>query len=66
MIKAALDGRADMIELLVKEGKAKVDQATNKGSIPLYMAAPKGRTEIIKLLVTDGNAEVDKAQKVRV
>ena len=46
--------------MLLTEGKAEVDKATNDGATPLIVAAQEGRTEVVKLLLTEGKAEVDK------
>jgi ankyrin repeat protein len=42
----------------VEQGHANVNQATNDGASPLYIAAQKGHMEVVKWLVEQGHANV--------
>jgi ankyrin repeat protein len=50
---AALDGRTEIAELLVKNG-ASVNTADPSGSVPLHWAAQRGNKEITLLLIENG------------
>ncbi|KAG8162591.1 hypothetical protein KVR01_008356 [Diaporthe batatas] len=58
---AAAEGKAAVVEFLVKEGRAKIDLEDHNGQTPLMLAAMWGgaRSEIIELLLGAG-AEIDK------
>ena len=57
---AALNGDAEMVEALLREG-AELDQADSSGATPLYAAAANGHTSTVELLLSEG-AAVDAAR----
>ena len=61
LFKAAGQGHAEVVKLLIADGNAAVDKAANEGGTPLMMAAYEKHTEVVKLLITDGKAVVDQA-----
>ncbi len=62
---AADRGHAEMVELLVKVGKARPGIKDNYGFSPTYKAAQKGDLEVLKILVEDGRANVDVAYGIK-
>ena len=54
LYNAAYYGHAEVVKLLLTDGKAAVDKAKNDGWTPLIVATSEGRTEVVKLLVTGG------------
>jgi ankyrin repeat protein len=58
---AAQNGHFAVVELLVKEGQAYVNQADDGGETPLFMAAKNDHTAVVELLVKEGQADVNHA-----
>jgi ankyrin repeat protein len=58
---AAKKGYMEVVRLLVEEGKADVNQATNDGKRPLFAAAHAGYTEMVQWLVHEGKADINQA-----
>jgi ankyrin repeat protein len=52
-----------MVQCLVKELGADVNQAANDGATPLFIAAQKGHLDVVRCLVKELGADVDGARK---
>lgn len=60
---AALRGHLEVVQYLVREGRADVNQGTQAGCTPLYLAAFQGNLEVVQWLVREGNVDVNQANR---
>ena len=58
---ASHNGHLDVVQCLVREGKAAVNQAHDDGATPLSMAAHEGHLEVVQYLGREGKAAVNQA-----